>query len=76
MQDDGKYASRFSAKLSGGFCAVLPIMSRLAEAMRVSLILCTFNISKIGHGDFTLFLGVKLLPSVKKLFYVSARIPE
>ena len=24
MQDDGKYASRFSAKPSGGLCAVLP----------------------------------------------------
>ena len=27
MQDDGKYASRFSTKPSGGFCAVLPIDS-------------------------------------------------
>ena len=25
MQDDGKYASRFSAKPSGRLCAVLPI---------------------------------------------------
>ena len=32
--------------------------SPLVEAMRVSLILRTLNISKIGHGDFTLFLGV------------------
>ena len=27
VQDDGKYASRFSTKPSGGFCAVLPYIS-------------------------------------------------
>lgn len=33
-------------------------VSGMVEAMRVSLILRTLNISKIGHSDFTLFLGV------------------
>ena len=33
MQDDGKYASRFSAKPSGGLCAVLPKKCREREKM-------------------------------------------
>jgi len=29
VQDDGKYASRLRAKLSGGFCVVLPTVNSL-----------------------------------------------
>ena len=48
MQDDGKYASRFSAKPSGGLCAVLPQVCGIAP--KLLKLFGMFAAAEFGRG--------------------------